>query len=265
MKLVKKKYRGATVIQRNRKPFWSQYQVWHQRFRWIGLLLLLLLASYTAKFISEQLSDPRNFPLRRVHIEGELHNLSESDFQPVVGYLGQNFFFANLDRLNAVLSANPWVETVSVQRWWPDTIEIKLQERKVFGYWGANEMVDINGIRFRPHVIRQQDRWPYLFGPNGHEELLINSYQLVSKLLNPLNLKLKRLIQDERRAWWLTFENGLEVYLGREQFQQRLQKLAKVYNKLLAPRLNEIAIIDMRYVNGFAVRWKLGQPAPTAG
>ena len=74
-----------------------------------------------------------------------------------------------------------------------------------------------------------------------------------------------KLVQDERRAWWLTFDSGLEVYVGREQFERRIQRLARVYPRLLAAQAERIAVVDLRYVNGFVVRWKTGSPNPTAG
>ncbi len=84
-------------------------------------------------------------------------------------------------------------------------------------------------------------------------------------LFEPVGLKLEKLAQDERRAWWLTFDNGLEVYVGRERFEERLRRLAQVYPKVLAAQADRIAVVDLRYVNGFAVRWKAGPPVPAAG
>ena len=119
--------------------------------------------------------------------------------------------------------------------------------------------------RFQPAVVRQPGPWPRLAGPDGHEMALIRTYQQTRALLEPVGLKLAKLAQDERRAWWLTFDNGLEVYLGREQFERRLRRLIRVYPLILSAQIDRIAVVDMRYVNGFAVRWKVGPPAPAAG
>jgi cell division protein FtsQ len=267
MNFAKRRRRGATAIHRNPVNAWGEWQaIWRPYLRWFGLFLLFLIICYVIRVGDEKLREPGAFPLRRVHIEGELHNLSAADFHSLaLGYLGQNFFFANLDALNTALAANPWIEEVSVRRWWPDTIEIQLRERDAFGYWGEFEMVDVNGVRFQPRVVRQPGPWPKLSGPAGHEQALIGTYKEIRTLLDPLSLKLVRLVQDDRRAWWLTFENGLEVYMGREQFEQRLQRLAQIYPPVLSSRVDQIAVIDMRYVNGFAVRWKAERLAPAAG
>lgn len=263
----KRRRRGATTLRRETTDGLARWKaVWGPPLRWLGVVLVLVAVGYGVRIGGEKLREPGAFPLRQVRVEGELHNLAEADFNAVAGqYLGQNFFVANLDELNATLAANPWIEEVSVQRWWPDTVEITLRERTAFGYWGEREMVDVNGIRFQPNVLRQPGPWPRLAGPDGHEKSLIKAYRDVRALFDPLGLKLERLVQDDRRAWWLTFDNGLEVYVGREQFEQRLQRLAQVYPRILAARLDQIAVVDLRYVNGFTVRWKTERPASTAG
>ncbi|HRE56163.1 MAG TPA: FtsQ-type POTRA domain-containing protein, partial [Candidatus Competibacter sp.] len=143
--------RGATARRQHDTPgssgAWKA--VWRLPLRWLGVALALAAVGFGARFANEKLREPGAFPLRQVRIEGELRNLAEEDLQPVVrGYLGQNFFNADLDALHAALATNPWVEEIAVRRGWPDTIEIELRERIAFGYWGEREMVDVNGHRF---------------------------------------------------------------------------------------------------------------------
>ncbi|HRD66595.1 MAG TPA: cell division protein FtsQ/DivIB [Candidatus Competibacter sp.] len=263
----KRRRRGATSLHREPTDGLARWKaVWGPPLRWLGVALVLVAVGYGVQVGGQKLREPGAFPLRQVHVEGELRNLAEADFHAIAAeYLGQNFFVANLGNLNAALAANPWIEEVSVQRWWPDTVEIALRERIAFGYWGENEMVDVNGVRFRPTVLRQPGPWPRLDGPDGHEKALIKIYQETRALLDPIGLKLVKLVQDDRRAWWLTFDNGLEVYVGREQFEERLRRLAQVYPRLLASQIDRIAVVDLRYVNGFAVRWKAERPVATAG
>lgn len=269
MRFGREQRRGATSLKK-RKPVastgrWKAF--WRPWLRGLGVMLALGAVGFGLHLGSQKLREPGAFPLRNVRVEGELRNLVEADLQPLAQqYLGINFFIANLDDLHAALAANPWVEDVAVRRGWPDTVEIRLRERIAFGYWGEKEdMVDVNGRRFHPLVIRQPGPWPRLSGPDGREKALIKTWQDVRALFDPMGLKLAKLVQDERRAWWLTFDNGLEVYVGRERFEERLRRLAQVYPKVLAAQADRIAVVDLRYVNGFAVRWKAGPPVPTAG
>jgi cell division protein FtsQ len=222
------------------------------------LMAALLLAGIGFGLYSgiQKLLDPVVFPLRHIHIVGELRNLNKADLQPLVErYLGQNFFVLDIDALQAAFAANPWIEHVAVRRRWPDGLEVRFRERIAFGFWGQDEMVDVNGIRFRPGVIRESGPWPRLLGPDGQEETVIRTYREASALVDKIGLAITQLVQDERRAWWLKFANGVEVNLGREQFTQRLQRFVAIYPQVLAGRIAEIAAVDLRYSNGFAVRW----------
>ncbi len=260
--------RGATLLKHESAQSSGQWKaVWGPRLRWLSVALALALVGYGVQVGSQKLREPGAFPLRNVRVEGELRNLAETDLQPLANaYLGLNFFIANLDTLHTALADNPWIEDVTVRRWWPDTVEIRLRERTAFGYWGEQKnMVDTNGRQFHPTVIRQPGPWPQLKGPDGREKALIKTWQEVRALFDPVGLTLVKLVQDERRAWWLTFDNGLEVYVGRERFEERLRRLVQVYPRVLAAQADRIAVVDLRYVNGFAVRWKTGLPVPTAG
>lgn len=269
MRLTKKRrHRGATPLRRGAPPPPGQWKtVWGPLLRWLGVALALAGVGWGLWIGSQKLQDPHAFPLRHVRIDGELRNLAETDLQPVAsGVLGQNFFMADLDALRAALAANPWIESVAVRRWWPDIVDIELRERVAFGYWSEGEMVDVNGRRFRPSIVRQPGPWPQLAGPEGHEKALIKTYGEIRALFEPVGLRLVKLRQDNRRAWWLTFDNGLEVHVGRDQFEQRLRRLAQLYPRILSAQIDRIAVVDLRYGNGFAVRWKVAQPpTPAAG
>ncbi|PIE83459.1 MAG: hypothetical protein CSA09_00880 [Candidatus Contendobacter odensis] len=267
MRLNRGHRRGATSLKRKTRASSTAKQwmaILRPLLRWSGVVLVLAAVGFGVQVAAKKLQAPGAFPLQHVQIKGELRNLSNEDLKPIAReYLGQNFFVANLDTLRDRLAANPWVEQVSIGRWWPNIIQVNLRERIAFGYWGNDEMVDVNGQRFRPTVIRQLKKWPRLTGPNGHEKTLIQAYRETRALLEPVNLKLVKLVQDERRSWWLTFENGLEAHIGRKHFKQRLLRLADVYPRVLAAQAKYIAVIDLRYINGFAVRWKTKRP--TAG
>lgn len=270
--IKKRRPRGATALNRqpdNTPGQWKAF--WGPLLRWLGVALVLAGVGYGLQLGAEKLRDPNAFPLRHVRIEGQLRNLAETDLQPVAAeVLGQNFFMADLGALRTTLAENPWIEQIIIRRWWPDVVEIELSERVAFGYWTANEnkreMVDVNGRRFQPPVVRQPGPWPRLSGPNGHEKALIDAYGKIHALFEPVGLRLAKLTQDERRAWWLTFDNGLKVYVGREQFEQRLQRLAQLYPQILSAQIDQIEVVDLRYGNGFAVRWKaVASPVRTAG
>lgn len=252
--LFSRKRQGAS-IRREDSSGWLRYAALPLRL--LGALLALFGIGGAVFGATEALLNPSVLPLRHVRLYGELHNLGAAELErTVAGYLGRNFLALDIVGLHETFTANPWIEQVSVQRRWPDTLEVRFQERVVFGHWGQDEMVDSKGVRFRPAFFREIGPWPQLVGPDGHEQNLLAVYQQANVMVNAIGLQIVRLTQDSRRAWWLTFDNGVEVKLGREQFVSRLQRFVDVYPRLLATRVAEIATVDLRYINGFSVRWK---------
>lgn len=203
------------------------------------------------------------FPLRQVHVDGDLRNLGPEDAEAAVRpYLGRNFFRLDMNGLHAAFADNPWVQSVSVSRRWPDSVEVRFVERVPFAYWGRDEMIDTDAVRFRPQKIRETRDWPHFDGPDKHEALLMRAYGDAGRVLAPLGLKVVRMQQDARGAWTLFLDTGLELRLGREDFAERLARFVEVWPRVLATQAERIAGVDLRYLNGFAVRWKATAAEP---
>lgn len=203
------------------------------------------------------------FPLRQVQVDGDLRNLGPADADAAVRpYLGRNFFRLDMAGLHAAFADNPWVESVAVSRRWPDTVEVRFVERVPYARWGQGEMLDTKAVRFRPGTIREPHDWPQFDGPDGHEALLMRVYGDAGHALAPLGLKVVRVQQDARGAWALTLDTGLELRLGREAFGERLARFIEIWPRVLAGQAERIAGVDLRYLNGFAVRWKAPSAEP---
>ena len=264
----RRKRRGATARVATARvasaPVKWQFD-WQPWLRWLGVMLALLAGGYGLDTAGHSVLDPARFPLRHVDLQGELRNLSREELQQLVQpYLGRNFFALDIGSLQAALAAHPWIEQVSVYRQWPDRLQVYFQERTAFGQWGQDEMVDVNGARFRPAVVRQPEPWPRLAGPDGHETNLIRTYRNADALLGQAGLRLTQLVQDERRAWRIVAGNGLELRLGRESMLEQLQRFVGIYPQLLAGLSEKIATVDLRYTHGFAVRWVSPTPSSSA-
>jgi len=58
-------------------------------------------------------------------------------------------------------------------------------------------------------------------------------------------------------ASYPSLDNGMALMLGRqEKSHERLLRFVRSYNRVLAARAEQIEQVDLRYTNGFAVRWK---------
>jgi cell division protein FtsQ len=231
--------------------------LWRRSLRWTGLGLLMLGSGLGVYLAQQHLLDPEEFPIRQVRLEGQLQHLTRADIMETLqAYVGENFFVLNIDALHATLMANPWVAHATVWRQWPDTLKVRLQERIAFGHWNEEELIDIHGKRFQPAVIEQINGLPKLSGPDGYESRVMQRYKQANAKLKKVGLQLITLTLDERLAWRMTLQNGVELKLGKAHFAERVARFLAVYSKVLAGRIHRIETIDLRYINGFAVRWK---------
>ena len=58
----------------------------------------------------------------------------------------------------------------------------------------------------------------------------------------------------------------MAVRLGRRDVDDRIERFIRTASQVIAHRLNEIAYVDMRYSNGFAIGWRNPQaPASMPG
>ena len=92
--------------------------------------------------------------------------------------------------------------------------------------------------------------------------------------LASVGLRLARVTLDPRGAWELLVTStqestansgGVSVRLGRQDVLQRLDRFLTAASPLIATRAGEMAYVDMRYSNGFAVGWTNAVARTTAG
>lgn len=218
----------------------------------VASVALLVMAGWSA----QRVSDPDLLPLKSVQVEGRFdHVTSEQLKQVVAPLLTGGFFHVDVDAIQAAAGSLPWVKSASVRRVWPDTVKIKVIEQVAFARWGKTALVNEEGVLFTPGLKTMPDNLPLLSGPRDSEAQLVQQLVSMNELLQPLGLTIKHMILNQRRSWQLTLDNGIDVVLGRKDSLQRMQRFIQVYPTRLAEEVAHIKHVDMRYNNGFAVRW----------
>jgi len=119
--------------------------------------------------------------------------------------------------------------------------------------WNETGLLNDQGHYFSPEKDSFPQGLPVLEGPDESQELLLERFKL---LRQTYGLSLVRLHLNERRAWEFELDSNLRVVLGRRDFENRIERFVQVVKKNLGVKLLQAKEIDMRYTNGFAVRWK---------
>jgi cell division protein FtsQ len=203
------------------------------------------------------LSNPETLPIKQVRIEGEFSRLSPEILKTMVTKkVRGGFFNIDVDAIRNVLLANPWVRDVSVQRIWPDSLRVSVLEQVAVVRWGKEGLLNSAGEYFSPEPETFPDELPGLLGPHGTEVLLLKRFNEIQKSIQDVGMNIKYLTLNERRAWQFKLNNGIQVILGRTDFDIRMERFLNFVPLGLTGKLSETELVDMRYTNGFAVRWK---------
>jgi len=220
---------------------------------------LILLAIIVAGW---QLSDhvPEVImPIDSVQIEGRFVHLSQDDLrQQVQLVLAGDYFTADIEAIRASLLSLPWVQDASIRRQWPSTIQIRVVERQPVAYWSDDSFLSDGGELFKPENINKELQLPVIKGPQGLQHKVWEFLLVLHTELSGLGLDVEKLELDERRSWSMLLANGVEVQLGRNDTEKRMQRFIKVFSMQNAPNIDDIEYIDLRYPNGFAMRGRSG-------
>lgn len=232
---------------------------------WVVPFLFVAAATVMIYFGVDYLQDPQTLPVRKVRIDTPLKQVTQQQLRNVIGAHAHNgFLWLDVDEIRHELEAMPWVYRASVRRGWPDVLMVKVEEEHAIARWGNGSLVNSHGELFSPDNVASMRALPLLNGPSGTEKVVAEQYRQMSEMLGPLGVTVSQMTMDARRAWSLQLGNGLQMVLGRDDTRMRLLRFVRVYADVLKPRLKAIDGVDLRYTNGFSVRWREGYAPASA-
>jgi cell division protein FtsQ len=227
--------------------------------RWLlwGTLAALLIAAVLggARAVA-WLSDPARFPLNTVEITGDLDHVDRAALErrllpAAVG----GFFSVDVAAVSLAARDEPWVKRALVRRVWPDKLVVEIVGHRAIARWGKDGLLSDSGEVFAV-AGPLPDHQPALSGPDGAPPpRQFAAYDRFSRLLDGLP-PVRAVRQEARGAWQIGLANGLTVIVGRKDVAARLKRFAAVYKSRLAGVAPPIDSVDLRYSDGFAVRFK---------
>lgn len=207
---------------------------------------------------SRELLQPQTLPLRALEIEAEFNRVSAADIRAAVApYTSDGFFGVDVAAARRQVVGLPWVAAAEIRRRWPDSLQVTVYERQPLARWGDAAVLGDDGVLFFPDAANVPDGLPLLHGPEDSEAEVAATFHRMTRALEPLDLGVWQLRLDERRAWRMVLDNGIELVLGRHDADRRMARFVEFYQGTLAARRETARIerVDLRYGNGFAVHW----------
>ena len=224
-----------------------------------GLLALMVLFMVTAAgvtWVAMGIVASDRWPIRWLELNGEFQRVSAEQLRSILTPgMDSSFFTVDLKALNEAASRISWVSAVHVQKTWPDTVTVLVEEYGPVAHWDLGELISHRGETFSVPEADELQGLPWLQGPEERLNDVLASWVAFSEQLALLGLQVNQLKLDQRGSWSMVLDNGTQVYLGRDEPDQRLQRLMASWDVLMREQIAPPRDIDLRYSNGFAVMW----------
>ncbi len=256
----RKSQKGATSIRTN-----AIDEPGESSIKWGRYLLLVVclgfgmgtLTQIDWSAIYEKTYQATNRPLASIQIEGEFRFVSKQDLEKTISEkLDGSFVDLNLRDIKSAIEINPWVSGVHVERIWPDSLKLKIEEHTPIARWNSDGFINQYGNLIHVKSNKNLQGLPLLSGDDDKSDKLAKNYFFFSEMLKHSGLRIRSLSADDKMAWSILLDQGFELKLGAGDIQAKLENFQFVYLTYLNSKKNEIDRIDMRYEKGLAVKWK---------
>lgn len=198
-------------------------------------------------------------PVQQVSIDGPFHRVTAGQLEGVVrSYLPAGVLGVRLGEIQRALETLDWVDRVSIRRRWPDGLHLSVSEQIPAARWGEHGLLNVRGELFIESTRQVPAELPRLDGPAGSEWQVAQRYLGMRDRLLRAGLALSALTLDARGAWRAQLSNGIEVRLGRQDSDRRMELFVALVAPMIAAREVEVDYVDMRYSNGFVIGWQRG-------
>lgn len=233
-----------------------------RRFRraFVGSALALALAGGVGLFggaigeaVSAQVSGAAGWAARTagltvqdVTVSGRKYTSAHEILNALGVSRGQAITSVDLGLAHERVAALDWVRTASVERLYPDTIHVTIDEHAPLAVWrteDGSELVDDRGVVVSGLEVRSFPHLPLVVGPGaasaapGIVAILARRPAIAERVVAAIRV-------GERR-WTLRLDNGVNVHLPEEGVEVALDQLIGIDQKtgLLG---RDITMVDMR-------------------
>ena len=221
----------------------------------LGLILIGVVGWQGWREVKAQGADW--LPIKHVRIKGAFQYIAKDKIKKVLDeHMINGFYNADIQQIQVVVKTLPWVEKVVVNRVWPDVINVTIEEQTPVVRWGNEALLNNKGEIFKPDQINDFNGLPLLNGPIGYETKMLDAFNQLTVSLIDQGMELAEFQVNERRAWKIKLQNKIILNVGRNQPLKKIQRFLNTVSLLGKLQIAEIAVVDLRYSNGYALTWK---------
>lgn len=175
-----------------------------------------------------------------------------------------SFLLFDLSNLSRKFSKLGDLKGIVLEKKWPNQLYIKIKFMQPVALFhdsitGQVSLFDLSGFTYRPlkKIDNSIDSLVTLEGKTGDQNLLLSYYQYTALAFKSIGLTIQKLEFDNLGNLRVRLGNDGEIVLGSPVgFVPRVERFSHAYQELLRTKnRKQPRYIDLRYENGFAVRW----------
>jgi len=203
------------------------------------------------------------FSINSIRVDGEVGRNNVATIRAnAAPKLKGNLFTLDLGDAQRAFQSVPWVRHASVQRVWPDRLEVQLEEHRPAALWavekGEDKLVNTYGEVFEANLGDvEEDSLPTLGGPQGSSRQVLALYRTLAPVFGRLDAKLETLTLSERGHWHAELDKGAEIELGRgtpDEVTARAERFVATITQVTSRFGGPLEYADLRHTDGYAVR-----------
>ncbi len=237
---------------------------WNFSFPWKALGVMLFIVAPVIGLIATYhwINNPQNLTIKTIEVVGDLKVLNKSTLEPIIApFVRTNLHLIDTKGLEKAIEENEWVYSAALTKIWPDKLIVKIHEQKPVAFWGKDAMLSKQGKIIHAVLAEKKGSLPMLFSPERKGRNMATEFLQIREWMKDFPVRLVEFKEDARGSWQIKLENGLVVKIGRNHHEKRIKRFMVGYRQTLISVVNKIHTVDLRYTNGFAVKWKKGQSA----
>ena len=211
---------------------------------WQGGLVARMAERLERTFIAG--SAKLDFTVQEVLVIGR-RETSKADLLAAVGLTrGAPILAFDLRAAKRRMEALPWISTASVERILPDTVVLRIVERRPLALWqnrGRFALIDDQGAVILKAGLERFSNLPLVVGEDApaHAAEILRVLETQPQLVP----RVKAAVRVGKRRWNVRFHNGIDVRLPEENAASAWARLAEYQrtHRVLAP---EVRVLDLR-------------------
>ncbi|MFT0861908.1 cell division protein FtsQ/DivIB [Ancylobacter sp. G4_0304] len=195
------------------------------------------------------------FKIATVNLSGQNH-VTPGEILATAGVKPtSSLVFLDAEEARTKLEQLAWIKRATVQKLYPDRLDIQVVEREGFALWQKDGMINViarDGTVIAPYSDDPRYiRLPIVVG-DGAERHVTEIVEALS-LVPAVREQVRAAIRVADRRWTLKMRNGIDVRLPEKDMPEALSALAMLdRDKSLLSR--DITIIDLRLADRVSVR-----------